>query len=511
MKSVGLRFKIILLFLFLVVLSHTVSLRQSRTHLLEDESTFSNINDVQTKHFDLEINLDFDNNLIYGTQTLHMVIQRDSVSTVYLDISDIEIRRVVNEEGTDLHFEITTGINDEIGQRLDIELVNSVSTDSEIILVIDYVTSSSPSAVSWLTPEQTAGGLHPYMYTQCESIHCRSIAPLQDTPAIKATYTLYTQSPVAIVVRASGNVTEEYIEGGRRHSRFEMNVPVPAYLLAIAAGNLVERQLGERTFVITEPELIDISSRELTQLEDALNAAESYITPYDWGVYKVLMLPPSFPYGGMENPLLTFANSGLITGDGSSFRLFVHELSHSWFGNLVTNENWSNFWLNEGFTVFLERKTDSILFGIDSSKVSAQLGNSSMVLQIEQFGPTNNYTSLHPNLNGNHPDSSISGIPYEKGFQFLTYLESIIKEDNFQSFLQSYVTQFSRHSLNVEDFIAYFIAFVDNTFNSEDDRAIIDEVSHIDWDTWIYEPGYPPVNVDLDTDSYYEAMSIAHH
>jgi len=475
---------------------------------ISDESSLSNINEVRTTHFDLQVDIDFENNMIYGRQIIHLTTQKDGVSRVALDIRDLTIHKVSDHTGRELDFEVVTGLNDEVGQQLNIQLGEEQINGSQLILIIDYQTSDNPSAVSWLTKEQTAGKKMPYMYTQCESIHCRSIAPLQDTPAIKATYTLYTTSPAEIVVRASGNVTDEYVEGDIRHTKFEMSMPVPAYLLAFAAGNLVEKQLGERTFVITEPELIDVCAQELAPLEDAVKAAESYITPYDWGVYKVLMLPPSFPYGGMENPLLTFANSGLVSGDGSSFRLFVHELSHSWFGNLVTNENWSNFWLNEGFTVFLERKTDSILFGRDASKVAAKLGNSSLYLQIESFGLDNNYTSLHPDLNGNHPDTSISGVPYEKGFQFLTYLESLVGEDNFQDFLQSYVNTFATHSLIVEDFVDFFTQFVSNTFRKREARAILKE---IDWDTWIYGTGYPPVVVDLETEEFDLAMRIAHN
>jgi leukotriene-A4 hydrolase len=473
---------------------------------LSDESSFANINDLHTKHFDLQIELDFDNSLIYGTQTIFMTTKKWFVNHVDLDVRDLDIKSVTDTKGNALPFQVVSGLNDELGQKLEIQIPKKWFPNSEVALVITYVTSQDASAVSWLTKEQTAGKKLPYMYTQCESIHCRSVAPLQDTPAIKATYTIHAISPVEMVVRASGNITHEYTDEEHRHTKFEMTIPVESYLLAFASGNLVEKQLGKRTFVITEPELMEKCVSELQDLEKAVEAAESYITPYVWGVYKVLMLPPSFPYGGMENPLMTFANSGLVTGDKSSFRLFVHELSHSWFGNLVTNENWSNFWLNEGFTVFLERKTDSILYGVDASKVAAKRGNSSMHMDIENFGETSNYTSLHPEMNGNHPDTSISGIPYEKGFQFLYFLESQVGEEQFQSFLQSYVNQFSEHSLNVEEFIDFFTKFVNKKFDKTSSKEILD---NIDWDAWIYQPGKPPVQVDLETQVYKTAIQVA--
>ncbi|CAI2361290.1 unnamed protein product [Moneuplotes crassus] len=503
--------KSLLLITMLLCLSSVLAIRQRYptvppNEVLEDESSFSNINEVRTNHFDLAVIIDFDNTLIYGTQTLHFDVVADHVSNVFLDVRDLLISQVTDDQGRNLDFQVRAGVNDELGQRLEITLADEYSSGSALTLTINYVTSKNPSAVSWLTPEQTAGGQLPYMYTQCESIHCRSIAPLQDTPAIKATYTFYSQSREDLIVRASGNLTDEYVQDGVRHTKFIMEIPVVSYLLAFASGNLVERQLGSRTYVITEPELVEKSVSELSRLNEAVEAAETYLTPYEWGVYKVLMLPPSFPYGGMENPLLTFANSGLINGDRSSFRLFVHELSHSWFGNLVTNENWSNFWLNEGFTVFLERKTDSILFDRNTSKVSSQLGNSSMYMQIEGFGLDSNYTSLHPDLNGNHPDTSISGIPYEKGFQFLVYLESLVGEETFRSFLQSYVDTFSYKSLEVEDFISFFIDFVSAEVEYNQARSVLDQ---IDWQTWVYSPGYPPVTVDFGTDSYDNAIKIA--
>lgn len=474
---------------------------------LQDESSFSNINDVHTTHFDLELDLDYDQKVFHGKQTLHLVSNKWFLDRVVLDIRDITIHKVTDFFGRNLKYSIDSQINPNLGQKLDIQISTKIVKNTGFKVVIEYTTSQNASAVTWLTKEQTAGGKLPYMYTQCESIHCRSIAPLQDTPAIKATYNLKVTSPFDIIVRASGNVTKEYVSGKKRYTDFEMTIPVESYLLAIAGGNLVEHQLGPRTFVITEPEILQKCINELEDLENAVSTAEGYLTDYIWGTYKVLALPPSFPYGGMENPLLTFANSGLISGDKSAFRLFVHELSHSWFGNLVTNENWSNFWLNEGFTVFLERKTDTILFGEESSKVSAKLGNASMYLDMLGFGLNSNYTSLHPVMNGNHPDTSISGIPYEKGFQFLTYLESLVGYTQFENFLKLYVNTYLKKSVIVDDFENLFIKFVKTNFNSSESSKILKK---IDWKKWIYGTGLPPVAVDLETEVYNTAIRLAH-
>jgi len=292
-----------------------------------------------------------------------MITKQPLLNTIWLDISDINVINVTDGQSADFDFSIIKDINPRVGHRLEIKIPTVVLANSNVVLQIHYITSTKASAVTWLTPEQTAGKKLPYVYTQCQTIHWRSIAPLQDTSSIKATYSIYVISPKEIIVRASGNITDEYVHQHKRHTKFSMSIPVQSYLMAIAGGNLVERRIVDRTYVITEPELIDKAERTLADLEKALEIAEEYLTPYIWGVYKVLFLPPSFPYGGMENPLLTFATSVMIIEDKSAFEIFVHELSHSWFGNLVTNKNMSDFWLNEGFTVFLERKIDSVLYG----------------------------------------------------------------------------------------------------------------------------------------------------
>ena len=224
---------------------------------LTDESTFSNINEVQTYHYDLDIDLDFDNQVIRGNQTLHIVTKQFAVDKVILDIRDITINRVEDEYGNQLNFTIDSKSNPSLGQKLEIQITKKWIIYSKFVIRIQYVTSKEASAVTWLTKEQTAGKKLPYMYTQCESIHWRSIAPLQDTPAIKSTYNLHITSPIEIIARASGNVTHEFIDEEKRHTIFEMTIPVESYLLAFAGGNIIEHQLGPRTFVLTEPELME--------------------------------------------------------------------------------------------------------------------------------------------------------------------------------------------------------------------------------------------------------------
>jgi len=470
-----------------------------------DPSSFANIDQVRTEHFDLKLNIDFDNKVFNGTQTLHMRTHAFDVKHVYLDISDITVFNVTDTSGAALDYEIDNP-NPNLGQRLKINIPTKWIELETFKLIIDFQTSVNASAVTWLNKEQTSGKKLPYMYTQCESIHARSIAPLQDTPAIKATYSLDLSTPVEIISRASGNLTHEFTDETYRHTQFEMAIPVQSYLLAIASGNLAEKQIGERTFVITEPEDLEKVAYEFEHLEDMLIQAETYMTPYEWGNYKLLILPPSFPYGGMENPLLTFASPAIVVGDRSSVDVAVHEICHSWFGNLVTNHDWSHFWLNEGFTMFHERKVDTVFNGLAASKVSAKLENQTMYFQMLDFGMDHSYTSLHPILDGAQPDDSLSTIPYEKGFQFLTYLESLVGEENFQEFLRSYILKFQKTSIKADIFIEHFEKFVKKTFKNKESKEILGQ---IDFDTWINAPGLPPVTIDLETEEYTLAISMS--
>lgn len=472
---------------------------------LVDESSYSNINEVQTEHFDLELDIDFNQKVFHGKQTITLRTKKIGVNTVTLDIQDLAIKKVTDRRGHELKYEIREP-NPNIGQALDIKIPSKWFPDSKVVIIIEYDTSTEAGAVTWLDKEQTSGKKKPYVYTQCQSIYARSIAPVQDTPSIKATYNLHITSPHDIVVRASGNITHEYIDEVKRHSLFEMVIPVESYLLAIAAGNIVEAKVGPRTYVLSEPEDIELIKSELEDLEHALTTAENYFTPYVWGVYKVLILPPSFPFGGMENPLLTFISPSHIAGDKSSFSVFIHEINHSWFGNLVTNENWSNFWLNEGLTRWAERKVDEILYGEDFSKIAAKLGNFSMYSDMLNYGLDSNFSSLTPVMNGNHPDKAFSSIPYEKGFQFVYYIEHLVGVENFQIFLKEYITKFYEKSITTEDFKNFFESFVRKTFSWKEHKEIL---SKIDWDAWIVQPGLPPITQDFETQEYNDAVALA--
>ena len=274
------------------------------------------------------------------------------------------------------------------------------------------------------------------------------MAPLQDTPASKVTYSARIIAKNDFVVKMSANETAvNAVNATHNESLFRCDIRIPSYLMAIVVGDLEYRSLGRRVGVITEPSQMDRVANELVNLEQLLDKAEQYLTPYIWGNYTVVVLPPSFPFGGMENPLLTFASPTIIVGDGSQVYVATHEIAHSWTGNEVTCRDWENFWLNEGFTVFSERKVSAQLYGKDFAKVESLLGNSTLWHDMNTYGLNNTYSSIHPILEGDSPDNAFSNVPYEKGFQLLYYMESLVGEDLFENFLQTYILKYSQMSI----------------------------------------------------------------
>ena len=347
------------------------------------------------------------------------------------------------------------------------------------------------------------------MFTQCEDINCRSVAPLQDTPSNRITYSAYIWTQKDFVVGMSANQTTVDTFGDIKITYFECNIPIPSYLIAMAIGDLEYRSLGSRVGVITEPSQMEAVATELADMGLLLDAVEEYMGPYIWGNYTIIVLPPSFPMGGMENPLLTFASPTIIVGDKSQVYVATHEMAHSWTGNEITCRNWEHFWLNEGFTVFIERHVSGEIHGEDFSKVSALLGNTSLYQDQLSFGMSNTYSSLHPVLRGDNPDSSFSEVPYEKGFQLLTYMESLIGRSEMKSFLNFYMSQHSLTSITtieLRETWEFFVEYMIPDLTGEEVNQIL---ASVDWETWLYVPGLAPVELDFTTAESDESASLA--
>lgn len=320
------------------------------------------------------------------------------------------------------------------------------------------------------------------------------------------TYSGLIKSPWNITVRMSANTTKEERIGDFKYTTVRNDKPIPSYLITIVAGNLATQQVGNRTYIITEPEFMDKAVKDLGDIENVLVEAEKFLPKYDWGVFNLLVPPASFPVGGMENPLLTIISPAIITGDKSQFDVVIHELSHSWSGNLITNRNWENFWLNEGITVFIERHLVRRIYGEREYKVQAFVGNSTLFSDMESFGFNSTFTSLHPNFEGANPMDSYSSVPYEKGFQFMTHLENLVGQGKIEKFLNKYFNKHRHQSIIHTQFWETFQEFLNETFTKDE----VDKInSQIDYNQWIFGPGKIPAPIDFYTKEIGESRSLA--
>ena len=288
----------------------------------------------------------------------------------------------------------------------------------------------------------------------------------------------------------SARQTKVQVEGDWKIFRFEQRIKISSYLIALAVGDIEYQKLGERVGVISEPIQLKKAGKCLEHLEKYLKKTEEYLIDYVWGNYTILILPPSFPYGGMENPLMTFVSPTIITDDQQQMYVAVHEIVHSWTGNLVTNRNWTCFWLNEGFTVFVERTISEQLFGTEFRKIQEQIGYNNMVKTMEAFGFEHSYSSLTPQIRDDNPDEMFSVVPYEKGYFFIRYLESLTGKHHMQYFLKFYLNKFKYQSISTDDFI--------QTFQQYCLQNKID-ISKVDWDLWINKPGVPVIIPDMNS------------
>ena len=325
-----------------------------------DVHSYGNPDQVRVKNVDLDLEVLFDRKVLKGTSTLTIERKQSNAGKLILDTRDLKIIKAeaassLGDGGNFTPAQFTVGTADKIlGAPLTIELPAQATK-----VRIEYESSPTASGVQWLTAEQTAGKLHPFVFTQSEAIHARSWIPLQDSPGVRVTYSARIRTPKEL--RAVMSAEEEPSAPGSGEYKFKMAQAIPPYLIALAAGNIAFKSLGARTGVYTEPEILEKAASELADTEKMVEATEKLYGPYRWGRYDILVLPPSFPYGGMENPRLTFATPTILAGDKSLVSLIAHELAHSWSGNLVTNATWRDFWLNEGFTTYLERRIVSRL------------------------------------------------------------------------------------------------------------------------------------------------------
>jgi aminopeptidase N len=344
---------------------------------------------------------------------------------------------------------------------------------------IRYRTSPGASALQWLDPPQTSGGRHPFLFSQCQALHARSVVPLQDTPRVRIRYTAELEIPRGLRTVMAAAPLGRTERGETAIERHEMPQPIPPYLFAFAVGDLASRDLSPRSRVWAEPGMLERAAYEFGGVEDMITAAEALFGPYDWERFDVLAMPPSFPYGGMENPRLTFLTPTVIAGDRSLVSVLAHELAHSWTGNLVTNANAEHFWLNEGFTVYAERRILEALYGVEEAELHAALGRRILDEDVGRFAHTPELTRLRTRLTGVDPDEALSRIPYEKGYFFLRALEEAAGREAFSRWLRSYLTAFRFASITTDDFTAHL------------ERELPGVLEQVEGPRWIDRSGVP--------------------
>jgi leukotriene-A4 hydrolase len=439
-----------------------------------DIHSWSRPDEVRVRHLELDLAADFDRHVLSGSATLHFDAAGPAVAAqeLVLDTRDLAIHSVANAAG------FAIGESDPIlGAPLHIALLPGAARSRDTSWVrVEYSTSSEASGLQWLEAPQTAGKRRPFLYTQSQAIHARSWIPLQDTPAVRMTYEARIRTPEGLPAVMAAE---------RAGGHFRMTKPIPSYLIALAAGDLEFRPLGGRSGVFAEPALVEAAASEFADTEAMIRAVEEMFGPYRWGRYDLLVLPPSFPFGGMENPCLTFTTPTILAGDKSLVALVAHELAHSWSGNLVTNATWSDFWLNEGFTVYLEGRIIEKVYGPERQAMEAVLARRELDREMESLPQSDRV--LHLPLAGRDPDDGCTLVPYQKGALLLRTIEREAGRERFDAFLRSYFDHFAFQSITTADFLDYLRRELPTSVPLED---------------WIYRPGIPPSAAEPHSDAF---------
>ncbi len=449
-----------------------------------DPHSFANTDAVVVTHLDLDLTADFDTARLAGTATLD-ITRHGETDRLVLDADDLEIRSVSLLPSGDAASFALSPDDPELGSALVIRLGPDTAK-----VRIEYATSPDAGALQWLGPSQTDSG-QPFLFTQSQAILARSWIPLQDTPGVRMSYTAKVRVPEGLMaVMSAGNATEKTADGVYT---FSMPQAIPSYLLALAIGDLEFRSLGPRSGVYAEPSVVDDAAWEFAEVEAMLDAAEKLYGPYLWERYDLLVLPPSFPFGGMENPRLTFVTPTLLAGDRSLVNVVAHEIAHSWSGNLVTNATWDDFWLNEGFTSYVELRIMEALRGPAYAEMLWALSLADLKDEIADLGVENADTHLHLDLTGRNPDDGMTSIAYEKGAAFLRRLEHYAGRERFDEFLIRYFENFAFESLDTATFVEYLRQnLLDEEF--EGDPPLTGD--------WIYGAGLPADYVEPKSDAF---------
>jgi len=460
-----------------LVLLALVGFQSASAEVARDPHSNARLDEVRIKHLYLDLEVDFDKKRLEGFADLSLDWRNQAGGRLDLDTRDLTINRVMtkSDDGQWRRASFRLGARHAMfGQPLRITFAGSPKA-----VRVYYHTSPDASGLQWLSPEQTLGKKKPFMFSQAQAAHARSFVPLQDTPAVRFTYNAHVTAPegIRVLMSADNDPTATGVGG----YRFTMPQPIPSYLLAIAAGDLAFQAMGPRSGVYTEPGRLAAAAKEFEDTEAMITATEKLYGPYRWGRYDLLILPPSFPFGGMENPRLSFITPTVIAGDKSLVSLIAHELAHSWSGNLVTNETWDHIWLNEGFTSYVENRIVESVFGLDQAKMEQVISHRELMAEMRELPAEDQ--RLVVNLKNRDPDAGLSRVPYDKGQWLLRTMEKRLGRDKFDPLLRAWFDTHAFQSVDTDDFLAFFGERAFDVEGSAFPRGQVLE--------WLNNPGVP--------------------